>query len=283
MPNPQPPADSRAQRVFQRSEQLPWNALETLTHLDPAGRGVASFRRGGAPLDSGQLAAAASHLAAHADSVGIVTGFPVMIEGVAVAETDGPPGALYLARALLAAGCRVQLLAERWALPLLELGRELWQLEKCEIYELPLEASNSASASDAWIEPLLDSPRPWTHLIAIERAGPSHTLESFSSQSRSGAPPRDDFERSVAAGGRDRCHNMRGVPISAVVAPAHRLFDTIASQRRPITTIGIGDGGNEIGMGCISLGIAARSHRLGGRRTNCLPRGDRLHAGRGCE
>ncbi len=65
----------------------------------------------------------------------------------------------------------------------------------------------------------LDRASP-THLISIERAGRS-------------------------ADGRYR--NMRGHDITAHTAPLDELF--IEASRRGLTTIGIGDGGNEIGMG----------------------------------
>jgi hypothetical protein len=75
------------------------------------------------------------------------------------------------------------------------------------------------------VEPLiepdgyLDRASP-THLISIERAGRT-------------------------ADGRYR--NMRGLDITATTAPLDALF--IEASRRGLTTIGIGDGGNEIGMG----------------------------------
>lgn len=65
----------------------------------------------------------------------------------------------------------------------------------------------------------LDDARP-THLVAIERVG-------------------------RAKDGRYR--NMRGADITAVTEPLDELF--LAAQQRGLTTIGIGDGGNEIGMG----------------------------------
>jgi len=42
---------------------------------------------------------------------------------------------------------------------------------------------------------------------------------------------------------------MRGEPLDVHVAPTHRLFELIAELNLPITTIAIGDGGNELGMG----------------------------------
>jgi len=44
-----------------------------------------------------------------------------------------------------------------------------------------------------------------------------------------------------------RYHNMRGVDITDTTAPLDVLF--LDARRRGLTTIGIGDGGNEIGMG----------------------------------
>jgi hypothetical protein len=44
---------------------------------------------------------------------------------------------------------------------------------------------------------------------------------------------------------------MRGRDITAETAPAHHLFEGAARRGPPLTTIGIGDGGNEIGMGKI--------------------------------
>lgn len=65
----------------------------------------------------------------------------------------------------------------------------------------------------------LDDAKP-THLLAIERVG---------------------------RGVDGRYRNMRGMDITATTAPLDELF--IAAGDRGITTIGIGDGGNEIGMG----------------------------------
>jgi hypothetical protein len=42
---------------------------------------------------------------------------------------------------------------------------------------------------------------------------------------------------------------MRGEPIEQFTAPLYRLFERRTDGRGPLHTIGIGDGGNEIGMG----------------------------------
>src|SRR3989337_1683068 len=81
--------------------ELPWEQLERLVRRDPAGRGVAAARAGDSLLCAGHLARAAQHLAQTATAVAIVPGFVALDGAVVLPESDGPPGALYLARALL--------------------------------------------------------------------------------------------------------------------------------------------------------------------------------------
>ena len=70
-----------------------------------------------------------------------------------------------------------------------------------------------------------------THLISIECAGPSATGEIY---------------------------NMRGEDITATSPDVHSLFIDV-----PWTTIGVGDGGNEIGMGAVSRSIIAEDVQNG--------------------
>src|SRR4029079_18159953 len=60
-------------------------------------------------------------------------------------------------------------------------------------------------------------------------------------------------------------HNARGVDIGAGVARVDLLFE--AAARRAIPTIGVGDGGNEIGMGLVPE--AVRSLVRYGDRCQC--------------
>ncbi len=240
-----------------------WPALEGLVHRDPGGRGLASFRAAGSSLDVGQLRAAADHLALHATSVGIVTGFCAVAGNHVAAETDGPPGALFLARALTALGIDVSLITDSYALPLLKVGCELWNLSPTILVEFPSEEGSPNSTvrarndrladvrTESWVDEFLATGRGQhlSHLIAIERAGPSHTLESIAAQPRSGPAPSERFATEVPAAHRDVCHSMRGDSINGYTAKTHRLFECVGERKMPITTIGIGDGGNEIGMG----------------------------------
>ncbi len=231
--------------------KIDWHAIETLVRSDPGGRGLAAFVRQGEWLAKGGLEAAAQSLASRAARVAISTGFAIVGHGPPAAETDGPPGALHLARALDALGIESILISDCHAMPLLRAGVEHWNLDRVELLEFPFQTE--PGLVERWISDFFESSRNrrLTHLVAIERVGPSHTLESLSQQVRMGPPPIADFERDVPPADRDRCHNMRGVVIDSYTAPLHRMFEIAAARRPQIETIGIADGGNEIGMGCI--------------------------------
>lgn len=244
---------------------IPWSELATLLHRDPGGRGLASYRTVRGFLDEGELEGAATSLAQRASAVAIVTGFCIPFEGGWAAETDGPPGALFLARALTAVGAKVRLVSDEYGRPLLESGTDAWGLPRSSIEIVPFEspdpqaperqsnASEYCRHTDAWVERFLASEfgRRLTHVIAIERCGPSHTVESLAGQRRNGPPPLDRFQRLVPTHEQNVCHNMRGQSIDAHTAKTHRLFEAITDRRLPVTTIGIADGGNELGTGAL--------------------------------
>src|SRR5206468_2038016 len=72
------------------------------------------------------------------------------------------------------------------------------------------------------------------------------------------------FLADVPKGDFDRYHTMGGRDITLHMSPAHWLFEEV-SKGLPIQTIGIGDGGNEIGMGKIPWNIIRRNISGGGR------------------
>ena len=252
--------------------------LERLVRRDPARRGLAAFRASGVPFASGELEAAARSIANDGRMVAIVTGFSVPGPDGWTAETDGPPGALYLAHVLRELGCGVLLVSDSVGIPQLKVGCAFWDLAADMIREFPFEAgeanaparsSNDAAYdanSDAWVEAFFDSPagRGLTHLIAIERAGPTHTVESLLRQNRDTPPPVQKFLAEVPPEGRNVCVNMQGESINGRTAKTHRLLE-IAAARADLTTIGILDGGNEIGAGSIPWEVVreAGSSRAG--------------------
>jgi hypothetical protein len=140
----------------------------------------------------------------------------------------------------------------------LEAGVQLVGLSRDIVQEFPtvavqngVESATDAEAVDRWASEFLARPagKPWTHLIAIERPGPSHTATSLVAQPRSGAPPLERFLSEVPEADWNVCHTMRGEPIDRSTAPTHRLFELVQQLGLPVATIGIGDGGNELGMG----------------------------------
>jgi hypothetical protein len=236
-----------------------WQSLDAILRHDPGGRGVAAFQEGGRPLAAGHLERAAKHLAEDGQQVAIVTGFAIVGRDRIAAETDGPPGALYLARVLAALGVETTLITDRIAEPLLAAGCKFAGLHATKLLEFPM--SGDVAAAQAWIDEYLASRdgRELTHLVSIERVGPSHTLESLAAQQRIGAAPLAEFEREVPPEHRDRCHNMRGIVIDESTAPIHRLFEAVAGRRPEVKTIGVADGGNEIGMGAVAWEVARRA------------------------
>ena len=237
------------------------------------------------------LETACRSLAEHsAPAVAVVTGFYIPHAEPPCAETDGPLGAIFLARALVPLGIKVVLATDAFCRPALEAGLAFCGLRKqVPIVTLPSPAqpidavglisnpSNSSSASDYW-NWFVERAGPLTHLIALERVGPSHTLDSIRAQC--GEPAGSNsalvqrFLAEVPEEHRDRCHTMKGRDITPFMSPAHLLFEQASrSQTRfgneslrslPVQTIGIGDGGNEIGMGKIPWDVIRRNIPGGG-------------------
>ncbi len=108
-----------------------------------------------------------------------------------------------------------------------------------------------------------------SHLIAIERVGPSHTADSLAQQHRSGEIPLQRFIDQVPAKDRDCCHNMRGECIDQFAGDLHRLFEEVSEAQPGVKTIGIGDGANEIGMGSVAWEELER--RLSGEQSARVP------------
>jgi hypothetical protein len=220
--------------------------IETLIRRDPARRGLISSEAEFGPLCPGHLCAAATHLAGHAKAVAIVTGFYIPRGEPPAAETDGPPGALFLAKGLSDAGIRTVVITDSPCISACLAAADAMEFPRTEVWECPLGESPWC---DLFWETSLG--RELTHLIALERVGPSHTLQTLDSQQRTGAAPVADFQQRVPEPTWNHCHNMRGEIIDAHTAPLHRLFEHVQNQRPDVKTIGIGDGGNELGMGLI--------------------------------
>lgn len=149
----------------------------------------------------------------------IVTGFPVDCPGGPLGETDGPCGAADMAAAFTALGCEVNLVTDRFSLPMVQAAAQA-AAPGTPVYCVPQQ--NSAR----WAERLLSALQP-THLIAIERPG---------------------------RGADGHYHNMRGVVLDRMVADTDTLF--LQAKRAGVVTVAVGDGGNELGMGALAQTVA---------------------------
>jgi hypothetical protein len=201
-------------------------------------------------------------------AIAIVTGFFIAHADPPCGETDGPLGALYLARALAPLGIKVVLMTDPICRKALEAGLQFCSLQdKVTLQTLPPSLGSSPDFLTLKKKEIF-SPKEdlegLTHLIALERVGPSHTLASIRAQAGSNSPDESTFSLEVPAHHRDRCHSMRGHDITEFMAPAHLLFENASSRQPRLTTIGIGDGGNEIGMGKIPWKVIRRNINNGG-------------------
>ncbi len=228
------------------------------------------------------FAAACRSIAEHPrPAVAVVTGFFIPHGQPPAAETDGPLGAVFLARALAPLGIRVVLLTDSFCRNALRVGLAAAGLgATVQVLALP-------SIREHWPQflevgwPTFARTFGLTHLVALERPGPSHTLESLQAQLSPHGSLGETylvFLHEVPAEHQDRCHNMAGRDISEYVSPAHLLFESVR-QFPDVRTIGIGDGGNEIGMGKIPWDVV-RANIPGGGLIACrVPTNDLLVCG----
>lgn len=198
----------------------------------------------------------------------IVTGFHIPSAQPPAGETDGPLGAVFLARAFLPLGIKVALISDAFCERALRAGLAACGLQQqAPVIVLPAPAVAKTKSAEKYCRTIVvQAPFPITHWLAVERVGPSHTLESLQQQMQSdGALGQAylDFLDAVPQEHQNRCHTMRGRDITELMSPAHQLFEW-ANRQPNVTTIGIGDGGNEIGMGKIPWDIIDRNIPGGG-------------------
>ena len=170
--------------------------------LDHDARGMLSLRP---HLPSDYCSQAARYVMDHPGDVIIVTGFYILMAGGP--ETDGPPGAIAIGKALQALGRRVTYVSDQYTTPVLQAWADDADIIDFPIADIPESKQQAAS--------ILDRLRP-SLLISIERCGRN----------------KDDGYL-----------NMRSRDISPQTARLDYLFDST------VPSVGIGDGGNEIGMG----------------------------------
>ena len=204
--------------------------LESLIRGDAAGRGL--LAAGLAPLGLGELAAAAASLAA-ARRVCILTGYFIPAATLPAAETDGPPGAVALAITLRHLNIPATLVTDAPCLAAVQAA-----VAASSEPDLPVVLCHSGDE----LREQLCSDRV-SHLVAIERAGPSYDAAAIARRDPAAAA---DFAATVPQTAWGRCHNMRGQVVDEWTADFSAAFEPAPTG---VTTIGLGDGGNELGMG----------------------------------
>ena len=261
------PKIARAESEISAEHAALLNEFERFIHRDPARRGLCATeldeteQAAASRLGAGQLAAAAMNLAHHARKVAIVTGFFIPHAQPPAAETDGPPGSLFLAHCLQALGIEAAVITDAPCAPAVRAAANGIGFPVNRVLVSPLQ--EETWCDEFWASEFANG---LTHLIAIERVGPSHTPETVAKQRIEDVSA---FLRDVAAEHHDRCHNMRGVCIDGHTAPLHLLFERLPTIHPTARTIGIGDGGNEIGMGAIPWTELRR--RLSGEHAGRVP------------
>ncbi|CAH2328036.1 Hypothetical predicted protein [Pelobates cultripes] len=198
-------------------------SLESIIGIDPGDRGIKHL------ILKDELLRSSLSLS-HAKSVLITTGFPTHFKHNPPEETDGPPGAIAMAAMLQALGKTVAIVTDQRALDLNKNLIDLAVKQGVIQFPVPLLCYKEES-SDSAIKFLCENGNPATprydHLVAIERAGRASDGNYY---------------------------NARKINIKHLVDPIDNLF-LMAQQISGVNTTGIGDGGNELGMGKVKQAV----------------------------
>lgn len=237
----------------------PLQKVEQLIQQDAGDRGLARKTNNLITCSKGGLEGAVQSLTeGFKAGVMIFTGFTIPNATPPSPETDGPPGALFLAHSLIELGYRPLLVTEANGLACLQAGlSHLGIQSKAAVMESPvLDDPNYAENILEKAEKLLGT---ISHLIAIEKCGPSHTFGTIEPSEK------DSYLQQTEPNERGQTLTMSCRNITTINAPVHKLFDPIFTAKHKLTTIGIGDGGNEIGMGNIPWQVIADNINHGAR------------------
>lgn len=152
----------------------------------------------------------------------ILTGF--CVRKSMSGETDGPVGAVSLAKSLELLDKKVIIVTDKYSRKIIESCYSLLNI-KAKLLVVP------DNDSDKYCIQIIDKYRP-NHVIAIERPGRAKNGKS---------------------------HSMRGEDISDICPNTDNLITY--AKKNNIKTSAIGDGGNEVGMGKISSYIAENVYK----------------------
>jgi hypothetical protein len=196
--------------------------LESRIQLDEGKRGIKEII-----VHNDQLYNAANELLKSRNKkVAIITGFPCMLDFVPPTETDGPLGALVIARAALAVGKQVVIIVDECNEECMIAAAAASGLMQKYGESFSLESFPGGNDFDIKDEHrLMALTEDIDLLVYIERAGPCHD-GSYHTMSK-----------------RDMTHIL--APLESMLL----MKNGIIHETPQIRSIGIGDGGNEVGMG----------------------------------
>lgn len=210
--------------------------LQDIIGEDPGDRGMREL------IVEGDFVAAAQLLGGldPPQSIVVVSGFPCCVDHTPPTETDGPPGAAALVQAALALGHSVTLVVD-------ECNRDVFaaaveHLQSLTNFTMECFPAQLSDDDEKRLQSLIDKTQL---LLSCERTGP---------------------------GADGQCYTMRGIDMTArgLIAPLHRLV----TKNTPF--IGIGDGGNELGMGKVIDRIRSSTKINKGDEIGCVVAADYL-------
>lgn len=214
------------------------NSQEILTRIEKiesiCGRDIGHGIEPLVEAAKGGLLGAARSIAEHpSPHVAIITGFFIPHGNPPAAENDGPIGCAHLAAGLQRAGISVRLVSDPLCLNAIKVSAQSAGISAQVPYDVvPVDAVSLEDPSvSSIIKSWQNAQPPVSHVIAIERAGPSS----------------DGTVR-----------NVHGDDITSYTAPLHLLFNL-----NEIISIGIGDLGNELGMGTLTKELIAKTIKHG--------------------
>lgn len=218
--------------------------LELLAQRD-VGRGIgplAAHSRGGLLTAARAIATAAE------PRVAFVTGCFVVRSEPPAPETDGPVGAALAGAALARSGIPARLVSDARCAAVVRACAEAAGGGDQDDDGRAASAGRDLAGDDL---PVHASDDPDLLARELTAAGVTHVV----------------FAERLGPGDDGVVRNMRGEDVGAVTAPLHLL------AAGPWTTVGIGDGGNEVGMGALPPRLVAAA----------VPHGERIRCGVACD
>lgn len=215
--NPFPPTSSQSRAKIQK--------IESIIGQDEGNRGMKALivsgdlEKAATVLTNLKLLQKSSKNTEVPPHVLILSGFPCCVDQNPPTETDGPPGAVAIARCCLALGHKVTLVTDESNRVVFTAAAEPY-LNQIQLEIFPAEMSTGDNRRLKLLSTSCDL------IVSCERAGPA--------------------EDGI-------CRTMRGIDMNAkhLIAPLHQIVDLVRSESLPsvVPYIAIGDGGNELGMG----------------------------------